>query len=169
MEMPRAHRVAGALIGSAVGGALGAPFEFGSPGRFSVRFPTEARGVATEMCGGGTPPREPGEFTDDTQLGLLVAASLLERGGLDEADVFARFRGWALADPPDIGRQTRAVLLSGRPWDAAAAEHAARSGHAAGNGSLMRATPAAIWSSRAGRRTTMDVARRVSALTHGDP
>jgi ADP-ribosylglycohydrolase len=169
MEMPRAHRVAGALIGSAVGDALGAPFEFGPPGQFSARFPIEARGVATEMCGGGTPPREPGEFTDDTQLGLLVAASLLERGGLDEADVFARFRGWALADPPDIGRQTRAVLLSGRPWDAAAAEHAARSGHAAGNGSLMRATPAAIWSSRAGRGTTMDVARRISALTHGDP
>ena len=172
MDMPRAHRVAGALIGSAVGDALGAPFEFGPPGRFSARFPTEARGVATEMCGGGLPPgerREPGEFTDDTQQALLLATSLLECGRLDEADVFARFRTWAQADPPDIGRQTRAVLGSGRPWDVAAAEHHARSGHAAGNGSLMRATPAAIWSARAGRVATMDVARRVSALTHGDP
>jgi ADP-ribosyl-[dinitrogen reductase] hydrolase len=167
--MPRAHRVAGALIGSAVGDALGAPFEFGPPGEFTARFPSPARGVATEMCGGGALDREPGEFTDDTQMALLLATSLVERGGLDEADVFARFQGWARADPPDIGKQTRAVLGSGRPWDVAAAEHAARSGHAAGNGSLMRTTPAAIWFSRFGRAATTDAARRISALTHGDP
>src|SRR4051794_9948580 len=169
MDIPRAHRVAGALIGSAVGDALGAPFESGPPGRFSARFPAPARGVATEMCGGGSPPREPGEFTDDTQLGLLLATSLVERGGLDDADVFARFVTWARAEPPDIGTQTRAVLLSARPWDAAAAEHFAADGHAAGNGSLMRATPAAIWFSRTFRETTMHAARRISALTHGDP
>jgi ADP-ribosyl-[dinitrogen reductase] hydrolase len=165
----RSHRVAGALVGSAVGDALGAPFEFGPPGTFSARFPIPARGSATEMCGGGSPARQPGEFTDDTQMALLVAQSLLERGGLDEADLFSRFVGWAQADPPDIGRQTRAVLTSGRPWDVAAAEHFAASGHAAGNGSLMRTTPAAIWSSRAGTEATVDAARRISALTHGDP
>jgi ADP-ribosyl-[dinitrogen reductase] hydrolase len=167
--MHRSHRVAGALVGSAVGDALGAPFEFGPPGEFSVRFPTPARGARTEMCGGGPTGREPGEFTDDTQMGLLVAASLLERGGLDEADLFDRFRAWAAAGPPDIGAQTRAVLGSGRPWDVAAAEHVAAAGRAAGNGSLMRATPAAIWFSRYGTEATMDAARRISALTHGDP
>ncbi len=73
------------------------------------------------------------------------------------------------AGPPDVGNQTRAVLGSGRPWDVAAAEHFARSGHAAGNGSLMRTTPAAIWFSRFGTEASMDAARRISALTHGDP
>src|SRR3954447_21047901 len=131
VPIPRAHRVAGALIGSAVGDALGAPFEFGPPGRFSARFPTEARGVATEMCGGGSLGWEPGEFTDDTQMALLVATSLVARGALDEPDVFDRFRTWAAAHPPDIGNQTSAILRSGQPWDAAAAEHFARSGHAA--------------------------------------
>jgi ADP-ribosyl-[dinitrogen reductase] hydrolase len=121
------------------------------------------------MCGGGVLPWEPGEFTDDTQMALLVAASLVERGGLDEADVFARFVRWAEAEPPDIGLQTRAVLRSGRPWDVAAAEHFAATGRAAGNGSLMRATPAAIWFARAGTAATTDAARRISALTHGDP
>jgi ADP-ribosyl-[dinitrogen reductase] hydrolase len=167
--VPRAHRVAGALIGSAVGDALGAPFEFGPPGQFSARFPADARGVETEMCGGGSLGWEPGEFTDDTQMALLVAQSLISCGGLDEADVFDRFRAWADAGPPDIGNQTRAVLGSGRPWDVAAAEHFARSGHAAGNGSLKRTTPAAIWFFRFGAEATMDAARRISALTHGDP
>jgi ADP-ribosyl-[dinitrogen reductase] hydrolase len=168
-SMHRSHRVAGALVGSAVGDALGAPFEFGPPGRFSARFPVPARGAKTEMCGGGSLGWEPGEFTDDTQMALLVAASLLARGGLDEADLFDRFRAWAEAEPPDIGNQTRAVLGSGRPWDVAAAEHFARSGHAAGNGSLMRTTPAAVWFSRFGTSSTVDAARRISALTHGDP
>src|SRR3954471_11122288 len=160
-RMHRSHRVAGALIGSAVGDALGAPFEFGPAGQFSARFPTEARGVHTEMT--------PGAVTDDTQLALLLGTSLVECGRLDEADVFARFRSWAAAGPPDIGRQTRAVLTSGLPWDVAAAEHARGSGHAAGNGSLMRATPAAIRFAREGTEITMDAARRISALTHGDP
>ncbi|MCW3040416.1 MAG: putative ADP-ribosyl glycohydrolase family protein, partial [Solirubrobacterales bacterium] len=108
-------------------------------------------------------------FTDDTQMALLVASSLVECDGLDEADVFDRFRRWLAAGPPDVGNQTRAVLGSGRPWDVAAAEHFARSGHAAGNGSLMRTTPAAIWFARFGARMTMNAARRISALTHGDP
>src|SRR3954470_1086591 len=168
-RMHRSHRVAGAVVGSAVGDALGAPFEFGPPGQFSARFPEPARGAATEMCGGGSLGWEPGEFTDDTQMALLVATSLVENGGLDEADVFDRFRTWAAADPPGIGNQTRAVLGSGGPWGAAAAEPSPRSGHAAGNGSLMRTTPAAIWFSRFGQQATTDAARRISVLTHGDP
>jgi ADP-ribosyl-[dinitrogen reductase] hydrolase len=166
-RMHRSHRVAGALVGSAVGDALGAPFEFGPPGRFSARFPSPARGARTEMCGGG--PWEPGEFTDDTQMALLVAGSLVDRGDLDEADLFDRFRVWAQADPKDVGIQTRAVLGSGQPWDVAATEHFRRTGRAAGNGSLMRTTPAAIRFSRDRRELTMDAARRISALTHGDP
>src|SRR5687768_15062895 len=111
--MHRSHRIAGALVGSAVGDALGAPFEFGPPGQLSVLFPSPARGSKTEMCGGGSLGWEPGEFTDDTQMALLLAASLVEQGGLDEVDVFERFRTWASAGPPDIGNQTSAVLRSG--------------------------------------------------------
>ncbi|HVA61496.1 MAG TPA: ADP-ribosylglycohydrolase family protein [Mycobacteriales bacterium] len=49
----RDQRVIRALVGSAVGDALGAPFEFGPAAAFSSRFPTSARGTRTEMCGGG--------------------------------------------------------------------------------------------------------------------
>ncbi|MGY1621069.1 ADP-ribosylglycohydrolase family protein [Geodermatophilus sp. SYSU D00965] len=169
MTLHRSSRVAGALVGSAVGDALGAPFEFGPPGRFTARFPEPARGTHTEMCGGGSLGWQPGEFTDDTQMALLVAESLAERGGLDEGDLFDRFRAWVQAGPPDVDIQTRAVLQSGLPWDRAAAEHFRRTGRAAGNGSLMRTTPAAIRFAREGREATMDAARRISALTHGDP
>ncbi|MCX5363138.1 ADP-ribosylglycohydrolase family protein [Streptomyces sp. NBC_00124] len=157
-------RALGAVIGSAVGDALGAPFEFGPEGTFSARFPHPGHGG--EMCGGGG--WDPGEATDDTQMAVLVAESLLEHGGLELPDVFRRFRRWAAADPKDIGLQTEAVLSSGDPWDLAAALHFQTSQRAAGNGALMRAAPSAVFFAPQGREPTMDAARRLSALTHGD-
>jgi len=124
----RSERVVGAVVGCAVGDALGAPFEFALPGVFCTRFP-EADGSAQEMCGGGG--WEPGEATDDTQMALLVALCLLEHGGLDPADLFARFQVWAKAEPKNIGLQTEAVLSSSLAWDQAAADHAAHVGRAA--------------------------------------
>lgn len=97
--MKRIQRAAGAVVGSAVGDALGAPFEFGPQGRFSAQFP--ALGAGGEMCGGGG--WDPGEATDDTQMAVLVAESLLEQGGLDLPDIFARFQRWAASEPKDIG------------------------------------------------------------------
>ncbi|MGC9500545.1 ADP-ribosylglycohydrolase family protein [Streptomyces sp. WG7] len=164
MNPSRSERALGAVIGSAVGDALGAPFEFGPEGAFSDRFPLPGQGG--EMCGGGG--WDPGEATDDTQMAVLVAESLLECGGLDLPDVFGRFRRWAAADPKDIGLQTEAVLSSGDPWDTAAALHFQTNGRGAGNGALMRAAPSAVHFAPRGRDTTMDAARRLAALTHGD-
>ncbi|TFI26919.1 MULTISPECIES: ADP-ribosylglycohydrolase family protein [Streptomyces] len=158
----RTDRVLGAVVGSAVGDALGAPFEFGPAGVYTARFPD---GVG-EMCGGGG--WDPGEATDDTQMAVLIGESLLERGGLELPDIFGRFRRWAGADPKDIGLQTEQVLLSGDPWDLAAPIHFQSSGRAAGNGSLMRAATPAVHFATAGRDATMAAARRIAALTHGD-
>lgn len=163
-DTPRTDRALGAVIGSAVGDALGAPFEFGPENAFSARFPHPGHGG--EMCGGGG--WDPGEATDDTQMAVLVAESLLECGGLELPDVFRRFRRWAAADPKDIGLQTEAVLSSGDPWDLAAALHFQTNQRAAGNGALMRAAPSAVFFAPRGREATMDAARRLSALTHGD-
>ncbi|MFC9647546.1 MULTISPECIES: ADP-ribosylglycohydrolase family protein [unclassified Streptomyces] len=162
--MNRPQRSAGAVIGSAVGDALGAPFEFGPAGAFSARFP--APGAGGEMCGGGG--WDPGEATDDTQMAVLVGESLLERGELDPPDIFARFQRWAASGPKDIGLQTEDVLTNGMPWDLAAGVHFQVNRRAAGNGSLMRAATSAVRFARDGQRATMDAARRIAALTHGD-
>ncbi|MDF3143016.1 MULTISPECIES: ADP-ribosylglycohydrolase family protein [unclassified Streptomyces] len=160
----RTHRALGAVIGSAVGDALGAPFEFGPEGAFSARFPKPGQGG--EMCGGGG--WEPGEATDDTQMAVLVGESLLECGGLELPDVFRRFQRWAAAQPKDIGLQTEAVLSSGDAWDMAAALHFQVSQRAAGNGALMRAATSAVHFAGQGREATMEAARQLAALTHGD-
>jgi ADP-ribosylglycohydrolase len=162
--LTRTDRALGTVIGSAVGDALGAPFEFGPEGAFSARFPEPGQGG--EMCGGGG--WDPGEATDDTQMAVLVGESLLEYGRLELPDIFSRFRRWSASDPKDIGLQTEAVLSSGDTWDLAAALHYQTSQRAAGNGALMRATTSAVHFAAVGRNATMDAARRIAALTHGD-
>ncbi|MER5484245.1 ADP-ribosylglycohydrolase family protein [Streptomyces sp. NPDC002812] len=151
-------RAVGAVLGSAAGDALGAPYEFGPAGQLGAR--------GEEMRGGGG--WDPGEATDDTQMAVLVGESLLECGGLELPDVFDRFRRWAAGDPKDIGLQTEIVLTGGDPWDLAAALHFQVNARAAGNGSLMRASTSAVYFAPAGREATMDAARRIAALTHGD-
>ncbi|MFJ8474444.1 ADP-ribosylglycohydrolase family protein [Kitasatospora sp. NPDC094011] len=136
----RSGRAAGAVLGAAVGDALGAPYEFGPAGALTARFPS---GGVELVAGGGW---ERGEATDDTQMAVLVAESLLEKGELDRPD----------------------VLTSGHPWDLAAGIHFNSTLRAAGNGSLMRAATSAVAFAHAGREATMDAARRIAALTHGD-
>ncbi|MFC5185780.1 ADP-ribosylglycohydrolase family protein [Actinomadura harenae] len=160
--MDRIERAIGAVVGSALGDALGAPYEFGPASAFSLRFPT---GPGDMRAGGGW---DLGEATDDTQMAVLVAESLLDHGGLDLPDVFARFQRWAASDPKDIGLQTEAVLTSGDTWDMAAAIHFQTNLRAAGNGGLMRAATSAVFFAPGGRDATMDAGRRVTALTHGD-
>ncbi|MGW7026141.1 ADP-ribosylglycohydrolase family protein [Streptomyces xanthophaeus] len=154
----RVDRAVGAVLGSAVGDALGAPYEFGPAGQLTARGQEMRRG-------GGW---DPGEATDDTQMAVLVGESLLECGGLELPDVFARFQQWAAGEPKDIGLQTEDVLTNGAAWDLAAALHFQVNLRAAGNGSLMRAATSAVYFAPAGRQGTMDAARRIAALTHGD-
>jgi ADP-ribosyl-[dinitrogen reductase] hydrolase len=71
-----------------------------------------------EMTGGGGFGWEPAEFTDDTQMALVQAESLLAEGGVDQDDLFARFRAWK-ETARDVGVQTSSVLSGHDPATAA--------------------------------------------------
>jgi ADP-ribosyl-[dinitrogen reductase] hydrolase len=120
------------------------------------------------MIGGGAFGWGRGEFTDDTQMAVLQAWSLLECGGIDEADLFERFSQWART-AKDVGVQTRSVLVSGKPWQRAAADHFAQNPtRSAGNGGVMRCVPAAVHFSSGTEDETVEAARRLVGVTHGD-
>ena len=85
-------RVYGAMLGLAVGDAIGAPFEFKS-----AEVCTAAVEPGLEMTGGG--PWLAGEWTDDTAMALALAESLGKRRGFDAEDVASRFISWADSMP----------------------------------------------------------------------
>ena len=75
-------RAKGALVGLALGDALGTTLEF------SAR---DTRPPVTDIVGGGPFGLAAGEWTDDTSMALSLAESLLEQGRLDVHDLMDRF------------------------------------------------------------------------------
>ena len=159
-ELPRAI---GAVLGAAVGDALGAPFEFMPRGAYRTRFAEPVLEGPGEMVGGGTFGWAPGEFTDDTQMGVALAESLLEHGRYEPDAVWARWRTWA-ATARDIGINTRRSLSSS-DWRDVAGD----SSRSAGNGALMRSFPLAVAMFESTDAAVLDVCLHQAALTHGHP
>jgi len=154
-------RAVGAMLGLAVGDAVGTTLEFKSP---------DSHAVLTDMIGGGPFGLKPGEWTDDTSMALALAESLIAEPRLDEADLAARFlRWWRDGENSctgrcfDIGITVREALAR---WERTGDPVAgSTSPDTAGNGSLMRLAPVAVryWNDR---ETLRDVAARQSRVTH---
>jgi len=149
-----------ALLGAAVGDALGAPLEFMTAGEIRAKH-----GVLKEMVGGGWLRLKPGQVTDDTDMALCIARALSATGRWDLAAIAGNFAGWLRGKPLDVGdtcrRGIRNYMLHGtletpyNQWDA-------------GNGALMRMVPVALY--------TLDdddllehCSREQARLTHNHP
>ncbi len=167
VRTPSDHAL-GALLGLAVGDALGTTYEFAVLEQ--PAYPELATGPAIDIVGGGPFQLAPGAITDDTQMAVCLARSLLAYPDLNLADVAARYRAWS-TEAFDIGTQTRAAIDR-----IAAGESPRTAGHTvwlmsgrstAGNGSLMRAAPLAV--AYAGRPGLIEAAIAESFITHADP
>ena len=170
MSAARTDRVRGALLGLAVGDALGTTHEFQVIEQ--PPYPALALGPATDIVGGGPFQLAPGQVTDDTQLAVCLARSLAEHGRLELEDVARRYVEWSV-HAFDVGNQTRAAILGLRRGEAASSAGLAvwrQSGRrAAGNGSLMRTAPLAIALGDVDRTSLIDAAIAESMITHADP
>ena len=100
-------RFRGALLGLAVGEALGAPAEFLTASQIAERF-----GVITDMLGGGCNDLAPGETTDATEMMLCLAESLADSGDFVPEDIMRRYVAWFDASPRDVSLTVRTVMLS---------------------------------------------------------
>jgi len=163
--IPLADRYLGCLLGLACGDALGGPVEFLSRSDIVARYPDGLR----DFVGGGWLDLFPGEITDDTQMTLALARSLVACGELEMEDLSRRFVAWYETNPKDIGNTTRAAianLVAGMPWDEAGAR-AAKGGAAAGNGSVMRCAPVAL-RYRSDRGTLRQASIDSARVTHAD-
>ena len=78
-------RFRGALLGLAIGDAVGASVKFSPRGSFAP---------VIDMLGGGPFRLEAGRWTDDTSMALCLAESLIERRGMDLKDQMTRYVEW---------------------------------------------------------------------------
>ena len=129
-------RFAGALLGTMVGDTLGAPFE-GQPHERMADRRDELRDNAVEWM-------RRSRYTDDTQMMIGVAESLVAARGFDADDMALRFA--ANYDPyRGYGAGAHRVLSaigSGWPWHVAATRAFPEGSF--GNGAAMRVAPVGV-------------------------
>ena len=150
-------RARGALLGTFVGDALGMPFEGAPPTRIPERLT-----MLDARLGRGT-------YTDDTQMAIALAESLLDRGGVDAealgrafADAYDPRRGYG-SGTTEVLRLVRAGV---RTDDAARLAFGGEGSQ--GNGAAMRIAPIAV--RFADDTTALVRAARASArVTHAHP
>jgi ADP-ribosylglycohydrolase len=138
--MPSVDRQRGALVGLAVGDALGAAVEFKSPGSFPE---------VTGYRGGGPHRLAAGEWTDDTSMALALADSIASVGWNidDQARRYLAWyeKGWYSVNGRcfDIGMTCLSAMNRfSRTGDAKTSGNPSE--RASGNGSIMRLAPAPI-------------------------
>jgi ADP-ribosyl-[dinitrogen reductase] hydrolase len=155
-------RYRGALLGLAVGDALGTTLEFKAPGTFKP---------ITDMIGGGPFGLQPGQWTDDTSMALCLAESLIQKRGFDPKDQMDRYCRWwkegylsSTGTCFDIGVTVRksleSYLRTGEPFAGSTDPFTA------GNGSLMRLAPVPL-ACRADFELAIHNAGESSRTTHG--
>lgn len=157
-------RYLGALLGLAVGDALGTTLEFHPPRSFVP---------LADMVGGGPFALAPGQWTDDTSLALCLAESLIDRRGFDPVDQMQRYVRWyregylsSTGECFDIGSTTVGALRrfeeTGEPYAGTADKFRA------GNGSLMRLAPVPMFFA-ARPAKAIEMSGLSSQTTHGAP
>jgi len=148
-SVERLRRAQGCLLGQLVGDALGELVEFETPDRIAQRYPEGVRALHD----GGTHGTLAGQPTDDSELALLLARTLVRDGRFEVGAVRDAYQHWLATKPFDVGHTT-ASGLQGSPRTESQA-----------NGALMRVSPLGIFA--AGRRAEgVSWARHEAGITH---
>jgi ADP-ribosyl-[dinitrogen reductase] hydrolase len=130
------RRARAALLGLAVGDALGATVEFMLPAEIR-----EAHGVHREITGGGWLRLAPGHVTDDTEMSLCIARAVAREGGWSLPAIADELGAWLRSQPTDVGNTCRRGIrryLHDRSLEGPPSEGDA------GNGAAMRMAPVAL-------------------------
>ncbi len=154
-------RFLGAILGCAVGDALGAPFEGASPDL--NRF-----GVLAEIRYREMPGYPIGQYTDDTQLTLAIVKAICRSGDVDGATIAEEFvRLWQTDEIVGAGAScsdaVHNIVSLGMSW-----RDAGTAPGRAGNGAAMRAGPIGLWDYAYPDRIERD-AEVSGVITHKDP
>ncbi len=143
-------RAQGCLLGQLSGDALGSLVEFQSPDEIRQEYPTGVR----ELAAGGTWNTIAGQPTDDSEMALALARTLVERSTYDPDRARAAYVTWLESQPFDCGT-TILCGLSGRPNQ-----------HSQANGALMRVSPLGIYGAHSDLQQVARWAEQDAAITH---
>ena len=163
MQEKNQNKYFGSLLGLAIGDALGAPVEF---------LPRDTFMPIKEYRKGGKFNVSLGEYTDDTAMALCLAQSLIDCGGTDQKDQLGKYLRWfqegymsATGRSIGCGKTILRALQRFVMHDCTECGNS-RLTRGAGNGSLMRVAPVALFYASS-PKVAMEMAEKSSYTTHG--
>ena len=143
-------RAQGCLLGQIAGDSLGSLIEFKDASTIQRLYPNGVR----ELADGGVWDTLAGQPTDDSEMALALARSLVRNRAFSINDIRASYVRWYRSGPFDIGTTT-ACGLEGEPiLDSQA------------NGALMRVSPLGIFGWKMEPEALAKLAAEDAALTH---
>jgi ADP-ribosylglycohydrolase len=143
----------GALLGQLIGDALGSIVEFKTPDEIRREFP----GGVTEMIGSPVFGTLPGQPTDDSEMALALARSIVTRGEYSAAAVWEAYVRWHDSNPFDCGNTIAAAIAGVKNQTSQA------------NGAMMRVSPIGIAGVRSSVSNAWYWAQLDASLTHPHP
>jgi ADP-ribosyl-[dinitrogen reductase] hydrolase len=158
-------RAVGCLFGQTIGDSLGSLVEFRAAADIASEYPLGVR----DLRQGGPWDILAGQPTDDSELALALARTLVGRAAYDAEAAATAYARWFESGPFDIGGTTRRALgaAARAPSGKAAAARAEADAVSQSNGSLMRVAPIGIWASNPAHAARAAMAD--SALSHPHP
>jgi ADP-ribosyl-[dinitrogen reductase] hydrolase len=146
-------RAQGCLLGQVAGDSLGSLVEFAPSAEIRARH----RDGPRMLQDGGCWETIAGQPTDDSEMALALARSIVAEGRYDATAALTAYRTWHRTSPFDLGRTIDAALLGSPAADSQA------------NGSLMRASPLGVLAHMRSAEAAAEWARTDAALTHPHP
>ena len=159
-------RAQGCLLGQLAGDALGSMVEFQDAAQIRALYPEGLRAI------GPSPVFDTlaGQPTDDSELALALARTLVARGEFGDEATAAAYVDWLESNPFDIGNTIRTALDAMRVarsrGQMANAGRAAANPLSEANGALMRHSPFGIWGYALEPGALIACVRRDTTLTH---
>jgi ADP-ribosylglycohydrolase len=142
-------------MGQLIGDSLGSLVEFQTPENIRKDFPNGVRELAPGRVFHNLLPGQP---TDDSEMALALARTIIQYGGYDQKAVRDAYLSWVNSGAFDVGNTVRRALTTG--W---------LDPNSQANGAMMRVSPLGIWcAGHAGQdfETIAKWAREDAEITH---
>jgi ADP-ribosylglycohydrolase/fructose-1,6-bisphosphatase/inositol monophosphatase family enzyme len=157
LGFPRAYdkrlpRAQGAMLGQVIGDSLGSRVEQKPAAEIEQLYP----GGLRDLGDGGPYHTIAGQPTDDSEMALTLARSIVREKKYHAEKVLDAYRAWLTSRPVDVGVTTERGLLGLVTTESES------------NGSLMRCSPLGVWAA-GDPALAARTARDDSALTHANP
>lgn len=142
------------LLCQIVGDSLGSLVEFESEEHIRKQNPTQR---VRYLADGGTWDTLAGQPTDDSEMALILARTLVDKGFYSSTIMRGVYKYWFDSKPFDFGKTTQNGILGTPSFSSQA------------NGALMRVSPIGIFGAHRSIRHTMIWAMEDALLTHPNP